>query len=131
MDNRELQSILIVEDEEDIRKILGIALGNAGGYQLSLCASAMDALDILQTYQPDLILLDVMMPVMDGPTFLSTIRQTEHLKEIPVIFMTAKVQPQEVEQYHAMGVLGVISKPFDPMRLSERLNDMWHSTSCI
>lgn len=127
MGKEELNSILVVEDEEDIRKIVSVALDNIGGFKVEVCASAHEALEVLTARQPDLIVLDVMMPVMDGPSLLSEIRKNDKYKKIPVIFMTAKVQSHEVEEYKAMGVLGVIVKPFDPVSLPEQIKNLWQS----
>ena len=80
---------------------------------------------LVESFRPDLILLDVMMPGMDDPAMLSALRRTRYGSKIPVIFMTAKVQPQEVEGYHDLGVLDVIPKPFDPMTLTRRIQNIW------
>ena len=127
MENRELNNILVIEDEEDIRKIVRVALEHGGNYTVELCSSAPEALDHLNSNQPDLILLDVMMPVMDGPTFLTELKNSETTKSIPVILMTAKVQSHELEQYKELGVLGVISKPFDPVSLPQDIENMWQT----
>ena len=128
---RDLTTILVIEDEEDIRKIVHIALENVGGFKVELCASAHEAIELLNGYTPDLIILDVMMPVMDGPSLLTEIRKTDHLNDIPVIFMTAKVQSHEIEAYTNMGVLGVITKPFDPVSLPQQIRDFWLSMETI
>ncbi|RNE94501.1 response regulator [Marichromatium sp. AB32] len=111
--------ILHIEDESDIRQIAEFALEE--DFRLTQCASGDEALSRAPELAPDLILLDVMMPGMDGPTTLQRLRQLPHLAQTPVIFMTAKVQPKECEQLEATGALGVISKPFDPMRLSDEI----------
>lgn len=124
---RDLANILVVEDEEDIRKIVQISLENVGGFKVKLSASAHEALDVLTGFTPDLILLDVMMPIMDGVSLLTKIRKVEQLNDIPVIFMTAKVQSHEIEAYKNLGVLGIITKPFDPVSLPEQIKDFWLS----
>ncbi|MDH5446535.1 MAG: response regulator [Gammaproteobacteria bacterium] len=129
MQQGELQSILVVEDEADIRKIIKVSLENVGGFEVEMCASAHEALEVLPNRNPDLILLDVMMPVMDGPTLLKEIKQNTNSKDIPVIFLTAKVQSHEVEEYMDMGVIGVISKPFDPVELPEKIKHLWQTMS--
>ena len=128
MGQGELKQILVLEDEPDIRKIIAISLENIGGFTVEICDSGQAALIILSQQKPDLIILDVMMPVMDGPSFLKQIRQLPDLKDIPVIFMTAKVQSHEIEEYFAMGVIGVISKPFDPVALPDQIRELWLST---
>ena len=123
----ELRRILVVEDERDIREIIRISLANVGGFNVDICDSALEAMGRLQGDLPDLIILDVMMPVMDGPSFLQQLQHSERLKHIPVIFITAKVQSHEIEEYMGMGVLGVISKPFDPLGLPNQINELWHA----
>jgi len=122
---KDLKSILYVEDEPDIREIAKIALEMVGGFSVIMCASGEEALTKAKGNKPDLLLLDVMMPGMDGPTTLKALRQFPELSTTPVIFMTAKVQPKEVEEYKAMGALDVIPKPFDPMALAQTLRDIW------
>ncbi|HHT00810.1 MAG TPA: response regulator [Thiomicrospira sp.] len=123
----ELQKILYAEDEPDIQSIAQMALEMMGGYTLKVCNNGQEAVDAAEAFAPDLILLDVMMPTMDGPTALQTMRQNPALKEVPVIFMTAKVQHQEIEDYKAMGAIDVIAKPFDPMTLPETIKKLWES----
>lgn len=115
--------VLYVEDEADIREVAEFALEDEG-FALVPCSSGQEALDKASTLTPDLILLDVMMPGIDGPSTLKKLRELPHLANTPVIFMTAKVQPSEVEQYTALGALGVISKPFDPMTLADEIRSL-------
>lgn len=110
--------VLYVEDESDIREVVQFALEDEN-FELISCASGRDALSKAPDVHPDLILLDVMMPDMDGPTTLRRLQELPHLREIPVIFMTAKVQANEVAQYKTLGALGVINKPFNPMELAD------------
>ena len=119
----ELMSVLYAEDEADIREITGFALEDEG-FNLLACASGQEALDKAATISADLVLFDVMMPGMDGPTTLQKLRELPNFENTPVIFMTAKVQPSEIEQYKALGALGVISKPFDPMTLADQIRDI-------
>ena len=120
-----LQRILCVEDEEDIRTVAKLALEGIGGFKLRACASGAEAIQEAPGFKPQLILLDVMMPGMDGPTALKTLRTLPGLEETPVVFMTAKVQPSEIEYYHELGAIDVISKPFDPMALAGQLREIW------
>ena len=120
-----LERILYVEDEPDIQEIARLALEVAGDFTVEVCDSGQAALDLAESFRPDLILLDVMMPDMDGPATLAALRATPHGAKVPVIFMTAKVQPQEVKGYRDLGVLDVIAKPFDPMTLSQRIHAIW------
>lgn len=119
-----LQRIMLVEDEEDIRAVAELALETVGGFTLKACGSGACALESLDAFMPQLILLDVMMPVMDGPSTLDAIREQPEFADTPAIFMTAKVQPDEVKEYLAQGAVDVIPEPFDPMTLSERIRDI-------
>jgi len=115
--------ILYVDDEADIRTIVEFALEDEEDFQLELCESGQEALSKVGDFSPDLILLDVMMPAMDGPTTLQHLREIPELAETPVVFVTAKVQPHEVEQFKALGAADVIGKPFDPMSLATQIRD--------
>jgi len=94
-----LERILYVEDEPDIREVAMLALEAVGGFTLQVCSSGQEALDTVGAFKPDLILLDVMMPGMDGPSTLKALQKLPEAADVPVIFMTAKVQPQEVAAY--------------------------------
>ncbi len=120
-----LNTILYVEDEPDIRTVAQLALETVGGFTLRVCGSGEEAVEIGPAFKPDLILLDVMMPGMDGPTTLAALRKHPSLQDTPVIFMTAKVQPSEIQQYRDLGALDVIAKPFDPMMLAEQVRSIW------
>lgn len=120
-----LKRILMVDDEADIRTIAHLSLTAVGGFTVELCGSGPEALQKAESFAPDLILLDVMMPGMDGPTTLMGLRKIPSLTLTPVVFMTAKVQPQEIAQLMACGAMDVLPKPFDPMALPEALNRIW------
>ena len=120
-----LTRILYVEDEPDIRQVAQIALENIGGFTLHVCSSGQQAIKDAPDFKPELLLLDVMMPGMDGVTTLQELRKLPGLERTPAMFMTAKVQPQEVEQLLREGAIDVIPKPFDPMTLSENLRSLW------
>ena len=123
----DLRRILHVEDDPDIQAVARMALEVLGGFQVTTVSSGVDAIREALVAPPDLILLDVMMPGMDGPATLLQLRQLPALNQIPVIFMTAKVQPQEVADFLALGVLGVIAKPFDALTLSDRVRELWQA----
>ena len=123
-----LNKILYVEDEADIRTIAQLALEAVGGFTLEVCSNGDDAVQAGPVFHPDLILLDVMMPGMDGPGTLAALRQHPSLQNTPVIFMTAKVQPKEIQGYKELGALDVIAKPFDPMTLAEQVRTIWART---
>ena len=121
----ELKKILYVEDEPDIQMIARVALENVGGFELCVCSSGAEAVEKAASFNPDLFLLDVMMPGMDGPTTLAELRKIPSLTNTPVMFMTAKVQPQEVEFLKSLNVADVIAKPFDPMGLATNIRESW------
>ena len=120
-----LQRILLVDDEKDIRQIARLSLESLGGFHIDECPSGLEAPAAATRYEPDLILMDVMMPGQDGPTTLKALRAAPGLAHIPVIFMTAKVQPQEVAALRNLGALDVIAKPFDPMTLAQTVRRIW------
>ena len=125
MSNQELQRILYVEDEPDIQAVAKLALEQVGRFTLEVCSSGQEALDKAEKFSPQLMLLDVMMPEMDGPTTLKKLRGIAGLEDIPVIFMTARVQPHELQEYMEMGAIDVVAKPFDPMMLSNQIREIW------
>ena len=120
-----LNRILYVEDEPDIRFVAQMALQAVGGFTVIACACGQDALNAAPDARADLLLLDVMMPGMDGPSTLKALRESPATANTPVIFMTAKVQAAEVTLYKGLGALEVISKPFDPMELSAQIERIW------
>jgi CheY-like chemotaxis protein len=113
--------ILHVDDEPDIREVVDISLGLNPDFEVRACASGAEAVTAAAEWLPFLILLDVMMPGMDGPSTLTQLRKNPQTSEIPVIFMTARAQPREVEHFIALGAQGVISKPFDPITLASQV----------
>lgn len=127
MSSDTLKRILYVEDEPDIQAVARIALEAVGGFILKVCSSGEEALQAAIEFRPDLLLLDVMMPGMDGPTTLRELRKLPELADTPAVFMTAKVQPQEIEQFKACGAVEVIAKPFDPMALSAQISAAWEA----
>ena len=120
-----LERILYVDDDADIREVATLALVDVGGFVLLTCESGRDALLRAEAFMPQLVLLDVMMPCMDGPSTLSALRALPSLVAIPAIFMTAKVQAGEIADLLANGVLDVIAKPFDPMALADDIRRIW------
>ncbi|MGB5396502.1 MAG: response regulator [Gammaproteobacteria bacterium] len=115
--------VLYVEDEADIRDIAEFALEDED-FDIVFCESGEQALKQAVDFQPELILLDVMMPGMDGPTTLRNLRALPGMASTPVIFLTAKVQPNEIQDFIALGAVDVISKPFDPMTLASQIKDI-------
>jgi CheY-like chemotaxis protein len=116
-----IERILVVDDEDDIRAIGQISLSHVGGWQVLLAANGEEALRIAAAERPDAILLDVMMPGLDGPSVLARLRADPATAAIPVVFLTAKVHRGELGHYIALGAVGAIAKPFDPMKLPEEI----------
>jgi len=125
MSDKELSKILYVEDEPDIAQVARLALETVGGFTIEACENGKIALEKGPAFKPDLVLMDVMMPEMDGPTALKEMQSMPEMKDVPVIFMTAKVQPVEIAEYKALGAVDVIPKPFDPMTLAEQVKQVW------
>lgn len=117
----EAQKILYVEDERDIQTIARLSLEKIGGFDVRLCSSGKEALEQVQDFKPAIILLDVMMPEMDGLETLKALRNIPACAGIPVVFMTARVQNHEIKHYLELGAVDVISKPFSPMTLAEQV----------
>lgn len=116
--------ILIIDDEDDLRLIARVSLSRIGGMEVVEAGTGQDALTRAEAEQPDAILLDVMMPLMDGPTILQALRDNAATAAIPVIFLTAKAMSSEIERLLAMGVAGVLTKPFDPLTLHEEIRQI-------
>ena len=124
---QELKKILYVEDEVDIQKVVKMALEMIGGFEVMVCSSGREALEKAPDFTPDLCLLDVMMPGMDGPATLKALREIDSFSDIPFAFLTAKVQGEEIARFKALGALDVIIKPFDPMTLPDQVKKIWAS----
>ncbi len=115
----DIKNVLLVDDDMNIRTLAQMGLEGLTDWNVELAGSGAEAIAKATALKPDLIILDVMMPGMDGPTTLGELRKIEALQGIPVIFMTAKAQTHEVELYQKMGAKGIITKPFDPMTLPD------------
>jgi two-component system OmpR family response regulator len=116
-----VSKVLLVDDEPHLRRIGELSLKGVGKWTVVLASNGPEAIATAEREKPDLILLDVMMPGMDGPATLQQLKAVETTAQIPVIFMTAKVQKHEVDKYLAGGAVGVIPKPFDPMGLPSQI----------
>ena len=123
---RPLTKILLAEDEPDIQEVAALALEAIGGFTVETCDSGSEVVAAARRFQPDFIILDVMMPGMDGPTTLKTLRNTPGFETIPVVFLTAKAMKNEIESFIAMGAQGVITKPFDPETLPDQILAIWN-----
>ncbi|MES2906996.1 MAG: response regulator [Pseudomonadota bacterium] len=120
-----LKNILCVDDDSNILDIVRLSLEKVGGFSVTACNDGQSAVDKADEINPDLIILDVMMPGLDGPSTLKRMRTNTKLDKIPVIFMTARVQSSEIEDYVKLGAAGVISKPFDPMTMPGEVASIW------
>ena len=120
-----LEKIMLVEDDGDIRTVAAMSLEMVGGLKVLACESGEAALEELASFAPQLVLLDVMMPGMNGPEVLARMRARPEGAQVPVAFMTAKVQPEEIRALLALGVIDVIAKPFDPMTLPDQVKALW------
>lgn len=116
-----IKKVLVVEDEDDIREVLCSALEFVCEFTVEPCASGDQAINKAASFGPDLMLMDVMMPGMDGPATLGKLRLIPGLEATPVIFVTAKAMPAEIEHFKSLGAIGVIVKPFDPMALCDQI----------
>ncbi len=121
--------VLYVDDDPDVRQIAGMALRLNENIHVETCESGEQALTLLPKLMPDFVVLDVMMPGLDGPATLARIRANPLYAHIPIAFMTAKAFPAEVERFMGLGAVGVIAKPFDPMRLAEQVAALWRTTT--
>ncbi|MEO8717443.1 MAG: response regulator [Burkholderiales bacterium] len=125
MPDRPLQKICYVEDDDDIQRIARLALERIGKMEVSIIGDPATAIDGILAFKPDLVLLDWMMPVIDGPTLFKRMREMDSLREMPVVFITAKASHRELEELRSMGAAGVLSKPFSPKDLPEQLRAIW------
>lgn len=124
--NSELKKVLYVEDDKSIQLVTRLALEEVGGLVVKVCSSGQEAIEAAAEFTPDLLLLDVMMPGLDGPNTLYELRKLTVTEHTPAIFMTAKVQQQEVAELKQLpGAIEVIAKPFDPMTLASQLQKAW------
>jgi CheY-like chemotaxis protein len=119
-----LKRVLLVDDDPDIRALVSAALGHLAGYEVKSCSSARECLSAAESFRPDLILLDVMMPEADGLSALEALRRLEATRDTPVVFVTASAQPSDLARYRQLGCLGVIRKPFNPVSLPDTLESL-------
>lgn len=120
----QLKKVLLVDDDPHIRRIGELSLQKVGNFEVVLAKSGFEAIALAESESPDVILLDVMMPGVDGPTTFFRLQTNPATSNIPVIFMTAKVQKQEVQEYLVLGAIGVIGKPFNPISLSQEVRQI-------
>ncbi|PSB12850.1 two-component system response regulator [Pleurocapsa sp. CCALA 161] len=115
------KNILLIDDEETIQEVVQVGISIEAGWQVEIASSGLVGIDLAQNHQPDLILLDVMMPGMDGIDTLSHLKNNDKTSTIPVIFLTAKAQAVEKKQFQSLGVVDVITKPFNSMTLASQI----------
>jgi len=120
-----LSRVLLVEDDPDIRAIVCFALQSVGGLSVEVCASGPEAIAKAPRFSPQIVLLDAMMPGMDGPATLRALRGLPQTAATPIVFMTARVQPHEIEEYRRAGAYDVILKPFEAAQLPDLLQGIW------
>ncbi|MBS1995109.1 MAG: response regulator [Cyanobacteria bacterium SZAS LIN-2] len=125
-----IDTVLLIDDNAEYKKVVSKALESLTSWQILTGSSGQEALQILRLQQPDVILMDVSMPEMDGLEAIEKIRQDKELSDIPIILVTAKVLEEEMEHYASLGLAGIVSKPFDPLELHKRVEEMvsdWRS----
>ncbi len=116
------RTLLLIDDDDDIREIAQLSLELGAGWTIFAAASGEEGVARAREKKPDAILLDVMMPVLDGPATLARLREDERTRDIPVLFLTAKARPAERDRLAGLSVAGVLAKPFDPVRLPEQIS---------
>lgn len=122
-----LKRVLYIDDDTDIQLIARLALEKIGGFTVEICSSGEEAIKKAPVFDPQIILLDVMMPHMNGIQTFSELRKIPKLVDKPIVFMTARDTPADLNQYQEMGACDTISKPFDPMTLGKRVAEIWHN----
>ena len=118
------RTILVVDDDDEIREIVALSLELVGGWTVRAADRGAAGLRLAREWRPDVVLLDVMMPEMDGPTMFSRMQLDPVLRDIPVVLLTAKVQVGHVQVWDSLPVAGVIPKPFNPATLSSQIEDL-------
>lgn len=122
-----LQRILLADDEPDILEISRIALETVGGYDVAVCESGSEFLKLLPGFQPDLVIIDALMPDMSGLEVLAEMRRMEGLDDVPAVFLTGLVLERDLRELRASGAVDIITKPFDPMKLPHRIERIWEA----
>ena len=115
------KTLLLIDDDDDIREVAQLSLELGAGWTVLAASSGPEGVKLARENKPDAILLDVMMPVMDGPATLDQLRADKLTHDIPVVFLTAKARPAERDRLAGLSVAGVLAKPFDPMTLADQL----------
>ena len=119
-----MRRILIIDDEDDIREVAALSLEATAGWEILTASSGAEGIDIASAEQPDAILMDVMMPGVDGPTTFARMQQTPAISHIPVLLLTAKVQGVDQRRFAGLGLAGILFKPFDPLTLADQISEI-------
>jgi two-component system, OmpR family, response regulator len=125
MPDRPLNRICYVEDDEDIQRIVRMSLERVGKMTVEVVGDPTMAIDAISAFKPDLVMLDWMMPKLDGPALFREMQQHADIKALPVVFITAKASQRDLDELMAMGAVGTVSKPFSPKDLPEQLREIW------
>jgi len=125
MPGRPLQKICYVEDDVDIQRIVRLSLERIGKMQVEIVGDPTAAIDAMLAFRPDLVMLDWMMPVLDGPALFKQMKQRPETSALPVIFITAKAAQRDLDELLGLGAAGTISKPFSPKDLPDQLRRIW------
>jgi two-component system OmpR family response regulator len=125
MPERQLNKICYVEDDEDIQRIVRMSLERVGKMTVEIVTDPLQAIGVINAFKPDLVMLDWMMPGMDGPTLFKKMKEDPQTAALPVVFITAKAQSRDMAELMALGAAGTISKPFSPKDLPEQLRQIW------
>lgn len=119
-----IQKVLLIDDDHHVRLVAQIGLEDVGGWEVIQATNGQEGISKAEEHGPDVILCDVMMPILDGPSTLAKLRQIPKLQNTPVIFLTAKVQTDELAHFLTLGAKGLIMKPFDPLTLAEQVRKL-------
>ena len=125
MPDRPLIRICYVEDDEDIRRIVRMSLEKLGKMTVEVVGDPLAAIEAINSFKPDLVMLDWMMPGLDGPSLFRQMKLRPETKSLPVVFITAKASSAEMNELMALGAAGAISKPFSPKDLPDQLREIW------
>jgi two-component system, OmpR family, response regulator len=125
MPERALNRICYVEDDEDIQRIVRMSLERIGKMTVSVVGDPTKAIDAMLAFKPDLVMLDWMMPMIDGPTLFKQMKAQPETRTLPVVFITAKAAQRDLDELTSLGAAGAISKPFSPKDLPEQLRAIW------
>ena len=122
---KKLDRIFYVEDEPDLQTIVQITLESIGGFTVGVCDSGDDAIIEAPAFKPDMVLLDMMMPGLNGIETLGALKTLPEMADTPVVFVTAKANTDDLYKYKTLGAAGTIPKPFDPVTLSDEIRQIW------